>query len=1153
MRQLKVLIVEDSETDEKILLRLLKKGDYEVQSETVCTVRAFKEALKTKNWEIVIADYDMPDFDGIEAYQILQTANLDIPFIILSGVITEEIGALAMNAGISDYINKKDTARLMPVIARELKSAENRRSRIIAEKTSQENFERFRSLFEDANDMIFTINLDGIYTSINKTGEQLLGYSRSEILNSEFCKFLNEHDAKKVRKMRAQKIAGKSEESHYELNLVTKNGEEKIVEISSKIVNKDGKLFEIQGIARDITNRQKLLTDLSESEKRLNLALTAARMGAWEWNMRNDEVFWSEECYSILRQKTFGGYLNDFLKIVHPDDVDVIRDKINRAVRERETFIAEYRIVSSEGEIIWIFDQGIAEYDDQGTPLRCIGTFREITAQKQLEQNLTATEARFRTLAESSVAGVTLCKAGGNLIFANDAYLNIVGYSREDFENGLIKWNEITAPEFAEADKMSIEQARQHGKSPQYEKEYLRKDGSRVPVLVAIALSEIDGEEYFISAILDFTDRKKTEKKLNESVEDFRALVEATSQIIWTMTDGIVNAEFMNFWKELTGQTFRQAKDHGWFAVVHPDDREHAGRLWMESFANNTQFNSVYRVLTVNGKYNYYAVRGVPVFKENGELRKWIGAFSNITERKKVEEELRESEARLQLSQQAGRIGTWELNVKKDELIWSDVIYSFYDLERGEKEPNLNLFESFIHPDDLAQVRNDMAKYFQGNNLIDCEYRIISHQKNLRWISTKGRVIRQPNGEVERMIGVSIDITDRKTAEDKLHASEEKLRQAQKLESIGRLAGGIAHDFNNMLTAINGYSELVLRRMQEDDPMRSFINEIKKAGERSAELTHQLLAFSRRQILQPKVLNLNQIVSDTTVMLQRLIGENIRLVEKFSSEIGRIEADPGQITQVIMNLAVNARDAMPNGGILTIETENVFLDENFVKENQWGREGYYVLLKVSDSGNGIDDEVLENIFEPFFTTKEIGSGTGLGLATVYGIIKQSGGHINVRTKANQGTTFEIFLPKIRDEIISVEKPDNFQVQLTGGETILVVEDEEIVRRLTCEILESYGYQVIEAKNGEDALKTCQNDGLKFDLLLTDVVMPKTGGHELAKKLLTKYPNLRVLFASGYTEDSQLQFEITDAVTDFIHKPFMPNALAVKVRDILDRN
>jgi signal transduction histidine kinase len=380
---------------------------------------------------------------------------------------------------------------------------------------------------------------------------------------------------------------------------------------------------------------------------------------------------------------------------------------------------------------------------------------------------------------------------------------------------------------------------------------------------------------------------------------------------------------------------------------------------------------------------------------------------------------------------------------------------------------------------------------------------------------------------------------------------EEQLLQAQKMEAIGRLAGGVAHDFNNLLTAIIGYSQLALQRIPPDDPLRHDLDEIRKAGERAATLTRQLLAFSRKQVLQPKVLDLNAVVADTSKMLHRLIGEDIRFRTILDPAIKRVKADPGQIEQVLMNLAVNARDAMPDGGSLSIETANVYLDEEYARHHVEVQPSHYVMLAVSDTGCGMSSEILSHIFEPFFTTKEQGKGTGLGLAMVYGIVKQSGGHIWVYSEPGKGTTFKVYLPWA-EEAAASEKSAAQQSALlpTGTETILLAEDDAQVREFASRVLSELGYKVIEAINGEQALKEAEQ-ATKIDILLTDMVMPYIGGKELSEKLRAIRPGIKVLFLSGYTENKILHQGMLDGDVAFLHKPFTPGELARKVREMLD--
>jgi two-component system, cell cycle sensor histidine kinase and response regulator CckA len=390
------------------------------------------------------------------------------------------------------------------------------------------------------------------------------------------------------------------------------------------------------------------------------------------------------------------------------------------------------------------------------------------------------------------------------------------------------------------------------------------------------------------------------------------------------------------------------------------------------------------------------------------------------------------------------------------------------------------------------------------------------------------------------------DITERRRA-------EEQLRRSQKMEAVGQLAGGIAHDFNNLLTVINGYSDLVLRRLQAEDPLRKSVEEIRKAGERAAALTRQLLAFSGKQVLQPVVLDLNSVVSDMEKMLRRLIGEDVELRTALAHDLGSIKADPGQVEQVIMNLCVNAREAMPHGGRLAIETANVYLGEDYAARRLTDfTPGPYVVLKVTDTGTGMDEETREHIFEPFFTTKGAGKGTGLGLSTVYGIVRQSGGSVRVSSEVGRGSTFEVYFPRAGEDAQEYRRGAEPEEDLRGAETILLAEDEEMVRRLAREVLEIYGYRVLVATGGSAALLICERHEGPISLLVTDVVMPEMSGRELAARLAHMRPEMKVLYMSGYTDASVAGQESLEDRSDFLQKPFTPAALARKVREMLDR-
>ena len=412
------------------------------------------------------------------------------------------------------------------------------------------------------------------------------------------------------------------------------------------------------------------------------------------------------------------------------------------------------------------------------------------------------------------------------------------------------------------------------------------------------------------------------------------------------------------------------------------------------------------------------------------------------------------------------------------------------------------------------------------------------------WIEQRSVLVHDSAGRLVAIEGIARDITERKHL-------EEQLRQSQKMEAIGRLAGGVAHDFNNLLTAILCYSDLLLGHLNPTDSLRADVEEIKKAGERATSLTKQLLAFSRKQVLQPRVLELNTAVAEMHKMLQRLIGEDIELITSLDPALGRVKADPGQIEQILLNLAVNARDAMPEGGKLTIETANVDLDQTYARSHVAVRPGPYVMLAITDTGFGMSPEVQARIFEPFFTTKEQGKGTGLGLSTVYGIVNQSGGNIWVYTEPGRGTSFKVYLPRVEEELTRVETGVAIPEKTQGSETILLVEDEETIRSLMRSILQEQGYTVLEAGHGPQALRISQTHSGPIHLMLTDVIMPQTSVREFAQKMWKLRPHLKILFASGYSDDAIVHHGVLEEGTNFIQKPFTIVGLTRKVREVLD--
>jgi two-component system cell cycle sensor histidine kinase/response regulator CckA len=515
-------------------------------------------------------------------------------------------------------------------------------------------------------------------------------------------------------------------------------------------------------------------------------------------------------------------------------------------------------------------------------------------------------------------------------------------------------------------------------------------------------------------------------------------------------------------------------------------------------------------------------------------------------ERRQAEKHLAESQERLALAIQATQLGTFDYSPLTGTLVWSEMTKRHFGLSPSFSTVSYETFLRGLHPDDQerAHAAWQSALTPGSGGEYATEYRTRGIEDGVeRHVSSWGRVYFDDAGQPVRLVGVTLDISERKRL-------EEQFRQAQKLESVGRLASGVAHDFNNILMVINGYSDALLGKLDADDPLRDLVTPIRDAGERGAALSAQLLVLSRKQVAERRVVNLNEIIVELERMLAKIIGEDIKLKSDLSSSLGTIMADPGQLHQVLMNLAINARDAMPSGGSLTIETCNFDVRDGFVDAVAGLKPGRYVRLKVSDTGTGMTKEVKSHLFEPFFTTKRAGQGTGLGLATVYGIVQQNEGSISIDSEPGQGTTFTIYLPQYRGSSAAKEKRNPTSAALRGNETILVVEDQEEVRELAGRVLRLYGYQVLESAHPDDALLQAERYAEPIQLMLADVVMPGMTGPELTVRMKLLRPAMRVLFMSGYSEGSLFDRQVLESVGAYLAKPFSAAALAEKVREIL---
>lgn len=617
-----------------------------------------------------------------------------------------------------------------------------------------------------------------------------------------------------------------------------------------------------------------------------------------------------------------------------------------------------------------------------------------------------------------------------------------------------------------------------------------------------------------------------------------QAIVQALGEIV-TINDLDGKVTSTQNWPEVMGQSYEQSTGvGGWSNVVHPDDMPRVTERWMRALKSQQPVTDEFRMRRADGQWRQMSSHMVPVRDQLGNVTEWVGVIKDVTERRQVDDLLRSVlDNALDVIVSADSEGTIEAFNRAGERLFgypaSEVI--------GQKITLLIPDPKLTEPGpQLPWYLNAMKG--QVNSL---ERQIVGRRKDGARLPLEMAFTAFELNHRQHFTGILRDLTER-------NALEAQLRQSQKMEAFGQLAGGVAHDFNNLLTIIIGCSDMLLPLMQRDEVGHELVADIRTAGDRAAALTRQLLAFSRRQLLEPKIVNLNETVADVEKMLRRLIGEDVALASNLDASLQPVRVDPGQIEQVLVNLAVNARDAMPRGGQLTIETRNVVWTEEYCRVHLGYMPGRYVMISMTDTGVGMTPDVKRRIFEPFFTTKGAGKGTGLGLATVFGIVRQSGGQVSVYSELNVGTSMQVYLPAIEQTGDAEPTRDSTEAMRMGSETILVVEDEEAVRKIAKLALESHGYTVLEAGSGAAALALVEKYPKHIHLVVSDVVMPGMSGRELSVELRKMRSDFRLLFISGYTDDAVVRHGIVKADDAFLQKPFSPNSLARKVREVLDR-
>ena len=897
----------------------------------------------------------------------------------------------------------------------------------------------------------------------------------------------------------------------------------------------DGKPVKISGVWMDITARRQMEQELEEAHNRLQTLIQAAPLPIVTVDLEGHVAQWNPAA-----ERTFGWeeaeVMGRLIPIIPQGHQEEFRQILAGHLAGKSFAGLELKGQRKDDSLLDIRLSCAPLYDSHGEIIGGIAVMEDITVQKQVQEALRESEAKFRASFDQAPIGAAIVSLDYRFQRVNDELCRLTGYSAAELTSRTFL--DITHPEdMAKSKKQGERLVREEIEPYQVEKRYIRKDGETVWVSLSVRMvKDAQGAPlYFLSNMENITASRRAQEALKESENRYRLLVNQIPAVVFKGYQDWSVDFFDRKIEKLTGYSKEEfdSRQLKWCDLILPEDLDMARGLFLQALKTDKSYVREYRIRKKDGEIAWIQARGQIFCDAASQVDYVSGVFFDITARKAAETIIHQERQRF--------------------FSLLDMLPAFVALlapDRTLPFVNRQFRETFGDPEgrvchELILSRPEPCEGCQALPVFETRQPV-----DYEWTSPQGKTYQihdYPFADIDgspMVLELGMDITARK-------ALEAQLLQAQKMEAVGRLAGGVAHDFNNLLMAIMGYSELIRTSLVKEDPLYKYSEDILKATERAASLTQQLLAFSRRQVMQPQVLNLNRVVADLEKMLRRLIGEHIELEIVAGPELGAVKADPGQINQIIMNLAVNARDAMPKGGQLILATDNIEFTASHKCRFEDLPPGRYVRLTVTDTGSGMDAETLDHIFEPFFTTKEVGKGTGLGLPMVYGIVKQNGGCVDVESQPGQGATFKIYLPRIEAAVEAPGARVSLAAKLEGSETILVVEDEDALRTLLCRFFRLYGYNVMEARHGGEALLICERHPGPIHLMVTDVVMPQMSGKELADRLAPLHPEMTVFFMSGYTDSDLTGYGAPESSQHFIPKPFRPMDLVKKVRDFLD--
>ncbi len=929
----------------------------------------------------------------------------------------------------------------------------------------------------------------------------------------------------------------------------TASGEKRWV-VTDKLPSRDreGNITGVIVFSRDVTEQHNAEMALRKSEERYRTLFEGHISGVYVSSQDGRLLDCNEAMVRILGYDSKAELLSVPIERYYENPADRV-EFIKLLRKEKAAHNYETRQRRKDGSVLWCLENTSLIEDPEGGPALLLGTIYDVTDRKRGQEALSESEDRYRAIAETATDAVITMDESGKILFANNAVQRIFGYSPGELVGQPLG---MLIPEpMRQVQGGSLARYKATGKPGMswqgIEMPGMHRSGQEIPLEISYGVSHSNRHHTFTGIIRDVSERKRALEKVRESEARLRLALDSSGLSLWDCNVSTGKVYLSEGWSAMLGDEpkpiFTSIQEL--LRIAHPDD---AARLLIVAMltvkGEISSYREQHRVKNVHGEWMWIESTGKVIERDHhGRARRMIGTNVNISERKLALDKVRESEERLRMTLAASQMGFWEWDAATKRVTICANLHSIFGIAEGQFAGSVEGVFALVHPEDIGNVRGADKLWLTAKEPAYIQFRIVRPSGETRWLSATGSATLDASGKLVRFQGLAQDITGR-------HQLEEQLRRAQKMEAVGQLAGGVAHDFNNLLTVIRGHAEILPERAKQDASILRHAKAIQKAADRAATITRQLLAFGRKQLLLPRVFDLRAIVSDISEMLRSLIGSEIELSLAIADEALWVKADEGQIEQVVVNLVVNARDAMPHGGTLTVATSRIALGQGVVRQGVILPEGNYIRLAVGDTGTGIDAATQARMFEPFFTTKAAGKGTGLGLSTVYGIVKQTGGWIRVESELGKGATFEILLPEVLTSGTQHGEEPPLEPGARGVETVLVVDDEDAVREVICQFLETQGYTVLSAENGKRATELAGNQEVGIDLLVTDAVMPDIDGVMVAQLISKLRPGIKVLYISGYARDITILEGIFERGEAFLQKPFALDVLGRKIREVL---